>query len=146
MDQQRLDLMLNEIEENCDPGIGSSESMQFMLDCMRLISTELPEFATGVLHAIERSVVERPDHHELDLLLRDCWAFVDQQQRGHPGDSTVPAVRALICVLQAQRNPEQRDIVDHLSFFISLLNRVKPHFSEEALLLKKRFSNCLSEC
>ncbi len=145
MDQQRLDMMLNQMEQNCDPVIGSSASIQFMLDCMQLIETELPEFAAEALHAIERSLIERTARQQWDSLWRECWAFVDAQQREGAGNSGVPALRALICVLDALRNPEQHDIVDHLSFFIGLVNRVKPHFAQEELLLRKRFDNCLSE-
>jgi hypothetical protein len=44
----------------------------------------------------------------------------------------------------AKSQPGSEGLVDLLSFFLNLLNRVEPHVEEQIRLIKKHFSACLN--
>lgn len=79
----------------------------------------------------------------IDMRIK-CLQFLEDNYRNAPlNDPVVSAVRAVVFPLYAQQDPDERDVVDHLGFFITLVNNVEPHFAEEELLLRTYFAQCL---
>ncbi len=141
---QKLDLLLNDVEINCDPTIGSRECIQFTLDCLKLIRGKLPPIAEQGVSVVSDYLERRTSLQVvLDALLR-AWEYLKENCKNTSiEDPVVSAIRAVICALHAQKNPQQRDIVDHLSFFLELVNNVEPHYEEEEALLRTYFAKCL---
>lgn len=52
-------------------------------------------------------------------------------------------IRAVIFPLDAQKNPEERDVVNHLGLFLEFVNTVEPHYEEEEALLRRHFADCI---
>jgi hypothetical protein len=141
---QRLDSLLNDIEQICDPPIGSQASIQFSLACLALVRHRLPQIAEHV-RAFSAEHLERPAPlGEVEELLVRCWRYLEENHKNAPlEDPTVSAFRAVICILHAQKHPEERAIVDHLSFFLMLVNNLEPHHQEQESLLRTHFAQCL---
>jgi hypothetical protein len=141
-----LEDLLNDIEINGDPTVGSAECTQFSLACLALIRHKLPPIA-------ERGVATLRDYLDgrvsLETVVRAkvaCWEFLGGAHKDAPlTDPIVAAVRAVIFPLEAQRVPQERDIVDHLAFFLEFVNDVEPHYEEEEALLRTCFSKCLGK-
>jgi hypothetical protein len=73
-----------------------------------------------------------------------CWQYLNENYK-HVSlkDPVVSAIRAVIFPLHAQQHPDDHNVVDHLSFFLSLVNNVEPHIAEEESFLRKHFIGCL---
>jgi hypothetical protein len=141
---QNLTGLLNDIEINCDPTIGSRECSQFSLDCLALIRHKLPPIAEEGL-ALGTAYLEGrvPVQSVIDMLIK-CWQYLAENHKHTPmDDPAVNAIRAVIFPLDAQKNPEERNIVDHLSSFLEFVNIVEPHHKEEEALLRTCFAKCL---
>jgi TorA maturation chaperone TorD len=73
-----------------------------------------------------------------------CWQHIKDEYKGiDDSNPEVSAIRAVIFALGAHREAEQRDIVDHLSCFLSFVNQVEPHREEEEKLLRRYFTKCI---
>jgi len=140
----KLGALLNDIEQKCDPAIGSKQCIQFMLECLSLIEQKLPSIAVEALTVAKEYLAGRTSLESVSEMRLQCWQYLRQH---YPGvlfkHSEVNAIRAVIFLLHAQEHPEDRNIVDHLSFFLMLVNDVEPHRKEEETLLPKYFAECL---
>ena len=65
----------------------------------------------------------------------------NQHQEMQLDDPEVSAIRAAICILQSQLDPETDDFVDLLSFCLRLLNKLEPHLAEQETLLSHYFGD-----
>jgi hypothetical protein len=141
---EKLDQLLNEIEICCDPEIGDDRCNQFCLDCLALIRHKLPPIAADALVVVTDYREGRvPLKSVVDMTVK-CWKYLDENHGHQPlDDPLVSAIRAVIFPLSAQRTPAERDLVDHLSFFLMLVNNVEPHCGEEEALLRKYYAGCL---
>jgi len=144
MNEAKLSLLLNDIEEICDPPIGSRECSLFRMACLALIRHKLPLIPERARAFSAQYVKHRAPIEEVDELLVQCWQYLEENHGNAPvEDPTVSAFRAVICILYAQKHPEERDIADHLSFFLMLVNNVEPHYQEEESLLRTHFARYL---
>jgi hypothetical protein len=145
MDASReLDRLLNDIEIGCDPPVGGPECNRFSLDCLALIRYKLPPVALEGLACVTEYLAGQLTLQSVTDMRIKCWQYLDENYKHAPlDDPMVSAVRAVICPLHAQQNPDERNIVDHLSFFLMLVNNVEPHFQEEESLLRAYFAHCL---
>jgi hypothetical protein len=141
---QELDLLLNDIEMNCDPTIGSEQCNQFSIDCLSLIRHKLPPIAEEGLTIVTEYLEGRVPLRSVTDMLVKCWQYLKENyNQASPDDPVVSAIRAVIFPLTAQKDPQQRDIVDHLSLFLTLVNNVEPHYDDEESLMRKHFAKCL---
>lgn len=142
--QERIDMLLNEIEETCLACDYEPCRVPFMLDCASLAQSSMPSRAVQALETARAY-----SSHELPIAsvreaIVSCWKDADQSSTGGSAeDPDTCAVRALICLLHEQSQPGSEDLVDLLSFFLNLLNRVEPHTDEQIQLIKKHFAHCL---
>jgi hypothetical protein len=141
---QKLDDLLNDVEINCDPTIGSRESIRFTLDCLYLILGKLPRIAEQGITVVSDYLERRTSLQSVEDTRARCWEYLGQNYKNTSiEDPVVSAIRAVIFPLWAQQYPEQRDIVDHLSVFLELVNYLEPHYEEEEALLRTHFAKCL---
>jgi len=144
LSDKRLDDLLNDIEINCNPAIGSEQCNGFSVECLSLIRHRLPPIACEALDLLKDYRTGRTELESVTKMIVQCWKYLDEKHGGreihHP---EVSAVRAVIFPLDAQKHPKDRNIVDHLSFFLTLVNNVEPHCEEEEALLRKHFAECL---
>jgi hypothetical protein len=141
---QRLEDLLNQVEINCDPTIGAQECVQFQLDCLALIHHKLPLTAVQSIATLSEYLQGSVPLTNVTNALVNCWAYLDQNHKNSPlAQPEVSAIRATIFPLKAQETPLERNIVDHLSFFLELVNNVEPHLNEEETLLRLHFGKCL---
>jgi hypothetical protein len=140
----KLSLLLNDIESNCNPAVGSEECGRFSLECLSLIQHKLPPIAVDAVGILNSYFSGQAQLSSVAEMLERSWQYLRKGNRDQNfDDPEVSAIRAVIFPLDAQKNPEMRDIVDHLSFFLGLVNNVEPHYEEEEMLLRKYFSECL---
>ena len=140
----KLNDLLNGIESNCDPTVGSPECTQFSLDCLALIRHKLPPIAQEGISVVRDYYEGRVPLQVVADTLTKCWQYLDQHHKNVPfAETAVSAIRAVIFPLSAQTNPQDKDIVDHLSLFLKFVNNVEPHYEEEESLLRTHFSKCL---
>jgi len=141
---QRLDNILNDIEINCDPTIGSRECTQFSLDCLALIRHRLPPIASEAAKIVRRYLENQLSLEDVIDTSLKCWQYLDEHYKNVPiTDPSVSSIRAVIFPLDAQKTQERRNIVDHLSSFLELVNNVEPHHMQEEELLRVHFAKCV---
>ena len=144
--KNKLDDFLNEIEINCDPPIGSRACVQFCLDCLALIRGKLPPIAEEALSFATECLEKPVPVSRVNDMLTKCWQFLDENHRDIPiDDARVSVIRAAMVPVYCLKHPTTNDVVDHLSFFLKLLNNVEPHFEDEEVLLRQHFANCLTK-
>lgn len=142
--QERIDLLLNEIEERCPASDYDPRRVPFMLDCAALAQSSMPSRAVQALETARAYSIRELPLSSVREAIEGCWHDVDQNAiNGCTDDPDTCAIRALICLLQEQSQPGSEDFVDLLSFFLNLLNRVESHAEEQFLLTKKHFAHCL---
>jgi hypothetical protein len=73
--------------------------------------------------------------------LHACWGELGNGREMQLDNPEVSAIRAAICTLHSQIDPESDDIVDVLSFCLRLLNTVEPHFAAQETLLSRYFGD-----
>ncbi len=134
---QELDLILNAIEERMEPT--REQIAQFKLDVLSLVEPKLPSVAREGLVEGRRFAAGEVTQSVISDALAQCWAYADERWPGG-ALSTIEAcaVRSVISLLHGFIS-EEVDFVDSISFFLGLINRVEPHFSEEARLLEQHF-------
>jgi hypothetical protein len=141
---EKIDGLLNDIEVNCDPAIGIRACTRFSLDCLTLIRHKLTPIAEEGLAIATAYLEGRAPLEVVTGALLKCWQYLDEKHKHAPtSDAEVSIIRAVIFPLYAQKNPGERDIVDHLSLFLAFVNTVEPHYEEEETLLRAHFSDCL---
>jgi len=141
---KELDELLNDIELKCDPPIGSKESNAFMLECLSLIRHKLPPISLEAVEVLQAYFMGRATVEAVNDMRVRCWEHIAEHYKGvEASNPEVSAIRAVIFPLGAQREAEQRDIVDHLSFFLMFINQVEPHLDEEERLLRRHFAKCI---
>jgi hypothetical protein len=142
--QEHIDLMLNEIEEKCVASDYDQCRVPFMLDCVSLTQGRMPSLAVKALETARAYSVHESPLDSVREAIEGCWRYLDQGSvHGSIDDRETCAIRALICLLREQSQPGSEDLVDLMSFFLNLLNRVEPHADEQILLIKKHFQHCL---
>ena len=140
----KLDLLLNEIEVNCDPVTYSSFVAGCMVDCVSVIEHRLPPMAkTGLL--VCRSYPSGGSSlQQLKDAILDCWTVLGEGgQESRLEIPDVSATRAILCILKHLEGAEQHDAVDQMSFFLQLVNNVEAHEDDQEALLRKHFAACL---
>lgn len=142
--QERIDLLLNEIEETCPAPDYNPCLVPFMLECASLIESRMPSLAVKALETARAYSAQEKPLASVRGAIEDCWHSVNQSSIASD-DPDACAIRALICVLHEQSQPGSADLVDLLSFFLNLLNRVEPHGEEQIGLINKHFSPCLDK-
>jgi|ERR1043166_8204008 hypothetical protein len=141
---KELEELLNDIEEKCNPQIGAKESIDFMLECLSLIRHKLPPASIEAVEVLQAYFMGRVTIEAVNDMLVECWRRIDEDYKGVDArNSEVSAIRAVIFPLNAQRRGQERDIVDHLSSFLTFVNQVEPHLKEEEELLRRHFAKCI---
>lgn len=141
---ERLDHLLNRIEMGCNPEVGLKQSSDFMMECLSLIKSKLPRVASEGLRISNEYIAGRAQRESIIEALEKCWSDLRENHSGQQiNEHEVSGIRATICLLHAQAHPHERDIVDQLSFFLTLVNNVEPHFEKEEFLLRRHFAQCL---
>lgn len=103
-----LDSLLNNIEVDCNPTTDSEPCGRFCTDCLFLIRDRLPPIAVEALTLVNDRLNNKIPVESVAQMLTKCWQYLDENHCHQP--LTVPAVsalRAVICVLDAQKNPRQ---------------------------------------
>ena len=124
--------------------VGSEQCIQFMTECLSLIQHKLPPIAVEAMAVAREYSAGRISVRTVSEMLVKCWEYLKEHHPGvlfeHP---EVAALRAVICLLHAQKHPQACNIVDHLSFFLWLVEDVESHREQEEALLRKHFAKCL---
>lgn len=142
---QKLDLLLNRIEMNCDLTIGGKTCNEFMMECLSLIQSKLPPIAVEAFRVSNDYLAGRAKLRSVTGMLEKCWEYLHENHQDQKiNQPEVSAIRAVICLLHAQAHPQERDIVDQLSFFLTLVNNVESQFDREEFLLRRHFAECLT--
>jgi hypothetical protein len=142
--KNHLDSLLNVIERNCDPTTGSEQCTRFSLECLLLIQHKLTPIVFEAIDVISDYLAGNGQLHSITAMRVRLWEYLDTNRREEKhDDSEVAAIRAVIFPLCGLDNPQLRDIVDHLSFFLEFINLIEPHYEEEEVLLRKYFKECL---
>ncbi len=140
----KLDAVLNEIEMNCDPANGSDQCNRFRIACLSLVRSKLPPIAVEGFELANGHIEGHVSMQLITAMLSRCWQYLKENHHHDPlNHPIVSGIRAVICLLYGQTHPEERDIVDHMGFFLMLVNNVEPHFEEEESLLRVFFGKCL---
>jgi hypothetical protein len=141
---QELSELLNRIEENCDPPIGSQQCNDFMLECLSLIREKLPPISLEAMEVLRKYFSRVVKIEAVSEMLVKCWHHIDENYKGVDSCHVeVSAIRAVIFPLDAQRRAHERDIVDYLESFLTFVNQVEPHPEKEEDLLRKHFAKCI---
>lgn len=142
-----LDRILGDIEMAIGPKMQSHRLLRFELDCFSLILDKLPEIAINYADLAKRYLSGEESAESLLRAEVACWKFLDGFSNEKPlDDVTVSAVRAAISILHCGRSYEIEDFVEYLSFFLTLVNRIEAHYSEEADMLRRQFRCELTGC
>ncbi len=143
--QERIDLLLNEIEKTCLASDYNPWRVPFMLECALLVQSKMPSRAVKALETAMAYLGQEQPLASVREAIEDCWHDADQNSASNISDDPdACALRALICVLCEQSHPGSEDLVDLLSFFLNLLNRIEPHSEQQIRLIKKHFAPCLN--
>jgi hypothetical protein len=144
IDSDSLDLLLNTIEENCEPADYIRSRVPFMIECATLVESRMPIVAVEAMRIARNYLDKKVSADTVQRALVTCWKTLGASKSEMLlDDPNVCAIRALICVLREELYTGEEDFVDIMSFFLSLLNRVEAHPVEQAALLKRYFSGCL---
>jgi len=128
---------------NCDPAEYQGLAAKFMIDCLALIEGQLPLSTSQGLLACRRYLTGKGSMEAIKRAILDCWRAEREWRREHPFDITdMSANRAILCILKDLEGDES-DLVDLLSFFLNMANKVEAHKEEQGALLKERFAACL---
>jgi hypothetical protein len=143
-DRNELDLLLNQIEENCSPSQYASALLPFMFECANLVADRMPKIALDSL-AIGRSFAAGGAvAGSLDDAIQASWKALDKGPNGlQPKEPEVSAIRLVICILHRLRHPGSDDFVDLASFFLQLVNNIEPSSERLEGLIRKWFLQCL---
>lgn len=142
----KVDLLLNDIEENCDLTEYGSSVAACMVDCVSVIEHQLPPTAKAGLLVCRSYLSGESFLQQLKSAILDCWAGLGkggQESRLEIPD--VSATRAILCILKCLEGEDLHDLVDQMSFFLQLVNNVEAHEDEQEALLRKYFVACLTD-
>jgi len=135
---RKLDLILNSIDEKCPAQERRPLTASFLIDCLNLIDHRLPPVASRALLAAKDYQARIAPLESVTDAHKACWAELEHSEM-QLDDPEVSAIRAAICILHSQLDPEADDFVDLLSFCLRLLNNVEPHLAEQETLLARYF-------
>jgi hypothetical protein len=139
---RKLDLILNSIEEKYTPQQRRPLGESFLIDCLNLVDHRLPLVASRALLTAKDYQAGIAPLQSVTNAHNSCWAELRREHREMQlDDPEVSAIRAAICILHSQLNPETDDFVDLLSFCLRLLNTVEPHLAEQEVLLSHYFGD-----
>jgi hypothetical protein len=145
-DFAKLDLLLNQIEENCSPSEYEQAFLPFMFECADLIAHLMPKVARDSLAIAKDYVSNTHDAARVKEAVQRCWTALDSDQgKRQLEDPGVSSIRLVICILHKQLHPELDDFLDMASFFLRLINNVEPSYDQLATLIRKWFGKCLSD-
>ena len=132
-----LDLILNLIEERSKPT--RAQIGRFKVAVLSLIEPKLPSIGLECLTLGKHFAVGLDPEQPIREALVRCWEYSDQRSPGGGLEtSEANAVRSVISLLHGLISDEE-DFVDSLSFFLTLVNNVEPHHSQQAELLNQHF-------
>jgi hypothetical protein len=136
--------VLNDIEMNCNPKIGDDRCTKFSYECLSLIRDKLPTIAAEAFDLLGDNLEGPVQLDSISEMLKRLWTYFDENRKEKGiGFAEEGAIRAVIGPLHALINPDTREIVDDLAFFLKMINNIEPHFEEEEALLRKLFKDCL---
>jgi len=139
-----IGFLLNDIEEKCNPRIGDEECHRFSMDCLALIRHRLPAIGVEAMRVLDEYKAGHAERDVLDKMYIKCWQYLRENcPEQKLSDPKFSSIRAVLFPLDAQRNPEPRDILNHVVLFLQFINNVEPHMDSERELLKKYFYKCL---
>jgi hypothetical protein len=140
-----LDLLLSGVEKNCSSSDYERAWIPFMFECVDLISARMPEVGHDSLEIGKAFAAKQLGAEQLDEAIRRCWDWCDARQK-QPANNEPEwsAVRAVLCILITELQPDPREFLDTTSFFLQLLLNVEPCSRQLDALIKKSFVNCLS--
>jgi hypothetical protein len=145
-DMHRVDLLLNLVEENCAPEEYQRSRIPFMIDCLLLVEQRMPLAAAQPFLVSRLYADQKVDSASLVEAIEKSWRALGRGEASlNLGDPDVSAVRAVICILHSELHPESNDFVDSISFFLNLLNNVKPCSEQQEALIKKHFPTCFAD-
>lgn len=137
---EKLDLLLNAVETNTAPSVRRGALVPFMLDCAALIRPSMPSVARESFRVSIDFEAKRISVQLVQAAIERCWDELrDACSETDLDNPEVCAIRAVICILRRQLEPESEDFLDYASFFLRLVNRVEPHEREEERLLLAHF-------
>jgi hypothetical protein len=143
-DSAKLDLLLNEIEENCSSSKYQASVLPFMFDCACLIEHRMPKIALDCLSVAKDFAENRGDREALIEAVRACWQALGKGDASQNlANPEVSAIRVVICILHWQLSPDADEFLDLLSFLMQLVNNVEPSYEKQEVLIKRRFIGCL---
>ncbi len=132
-----LDCLLNDISGEDLPADWYARSVKCMLDCLTLIEHHIPSFASIALEAARNYWRGEATGASLEEQRVALWTELhDRFPGGKLQDVDECAARAVLGAMYP--NPEG-DIVDLLSWFATLANRVEPHESEQIEIVRRTF-------
>jgi len=134
-------LLLNSIEENCE--LSRDQIARFKLDVLALIGPKLLPIASESMALAKDFMTGSISESAIASALERCWNSSDQNRGLTTPESN--STRAVICLLYGLIHGEKDDVVDSLSFFLTLVNNVEPHVSRELELLHRHFRDCLGD-
>ena len=145
INNDNFDLLLNVIEEKCEPAAYVKRIVPFMIECATLIEPRMSPKTLSMFNVIRSYAdAQLTPAGEVRATMTKCWEDLKADHRDmRLDDPEVCAIRAMICILDAQLHSETNNFVDVLSFFTSLLNRLEPHNLEHEALLRKYFAACI---
>jgi hypothetical protein len=141
---EKIDLLLNFIEENCDVGKYCGALALYMIDCLALIENRMPPTAADAFRISRAHAAGQIPLKRVIEAIQLCWEYLEKDHRDMcVNDPEVSATRAVICLLKWQEQPRPDDFLDLTSFFLRLLKHVEDRLEDEEILLKKHFGTCL---
>ena len=129
--------MLNDIEEQQGARC-TDRCTRFMLACLLQIRHRLPPLAEQALELAEGYATVTVSAADVIRIRAACW----RQLRGREMETDDPstcAFRAVICVLYSREEGQQDNLVDLLSFFLVLVNRIEQRYDQQSRLLLECF-------
>src|SRR5579864_2624218 len=112
--RDQLVALLVDIEKNCDPPVGGERCQDFSLDCLSLIVHKVPPVAVDALKVLQEYRSRQVQLQSVLDTLVGLWQYLDQHET-NLSESEVSAVRAVICLVHAQKEPRTEDMVDHMA-------------------------------
>ena len=140
-----IDLLLNDIEMNCEPAEYRGFEVDFMIDCVAIIEDNLSPAASAGLLVCRDYLSGKASLQVVQDAILECWAAERQKDWSRPFEvPELPANRAVLCLLKKLEGDEA-DLVDGLSFFLNLIDNVEAQQEQHEALLRQRFAACLAD-
>jgi hypothetical protein len=110
-----------------------------MLACLSQIKDRLPPLAEQALELAQGYAAGTVSAADVIRIREECWREIKGREMDTDDPSTC-AFRAVICVLYSREEGQQDNLVDVLSFFLVLVNRIEPSYDRQGRLLLECFA------